>query len=116
MLCHRSCEIQEIVRKVAQEEADNPDPKLMSKIAKCTSELLARTRVMTYVWSKLNRSKKWSHIEKWLLLLDYRVKEGNKEILEDCKSHLCAIAIVEQQCSIKRHGEHISTLLTEIPI
>ncbi|KAK2707346.1 hypothetical protein QYM36_015135 [Artemia franciscana] len=111
---YKSCEIQEIVRKVAHEEADDPDPRLMSKIAKCTSEPLPRTHAMTYIWNKLTRSKKWSHIEKLLLLLEYLVKEGNKDILEDCTNHLDVIDIVGKQWSTKRHGKRISDLVAEL--
>ena len=107
-------EIVDIVRKVAHDEGDNLDPKLVSKVAKCTSEPRALSRVMTYVWNKLLRSNKWCHIKKLLLLLESLVKEENKEILEDCKSHFGAIAAVGKKWRKKKHGKHIVDLVAQL--
>ncbi|KAK2708317.1 hypothetical protein QYM36_014056 [Artemia franciscana] len=107
-------EIVDIVRKVAHDEGDNLDPKLVSKVAKCTSEPRALSRVMTYVWNKLLRSNKWCHIKKLLLLLESLVKEENKEILEDCKSHFGAIAAVGKKWRKKKHGKHIVDLVGQL--
>lgn len=83
--------------EVAVREATSNDPwgpanGLMAEIARMTYDMVSFTEIMQIIWKRLNdNGKKWRHVYKSLLLLDYLVRAGSENVVRACRENIYTI-------------------------
>ena len=69
------------IREATSNDPWGPSTTLMLEIADLTYNVLAYSEIMTMIWTRLHdQGKKWRHVYKSLVLLDYIVKSGSERV------------------------------------
>ncbi|XP_045691034.1 ENTH domain-containing protein 1 [Phyllostomus hastatus] len=73
------------VREATSNDPWGPSSSLMLAISDLTFNTISLSEIMNMLWQRLNdHGKNWRHVYKSLMLLDYLIKNGSKEVIQFC--------------------------------
>ncbi|KAM5336263.1 ENTH domain-containing protein 1 [Glossophaga mutica] len=73
------------VREATSNDPWAPSSSLMLAISDLTFNTISLSEIMNMLWQRLNdHGKNWRHVYKSLMLLDYLIKNGSKEVIQFC--------------------------------
>ncbi|KAF6118495.1 ENTH domain containing 1 [Phyllostomus discolor] len=73
------------VREATSNDPWGPSSSLMLAISDLTFNTISLSEIMNMLWQRLSdHGKNWRHVYKSLMLLDYLIKNGSKEVIQFC--------------------------------
>ncbi|XP_054438521.1 ENTH domain-containing protein 1 [Pteronotus mesoamericanus] len=94
------------VREATSNDPWGPSGSLMLAISDLTFNAISLSEIMNMLWQRLNdHGKNWRHVYKSLMLLDYLIKNGSKEVIEFCIKGFCNLKMLEDFQHIDEAGK-----------
>ncbi|EFO88299.1 hypothetical protein CRE_08526 [Caenorhabditis remanei] len=93
-------------REATSNDSWGPSKSIMCELAELTHSPMAFTRIMPIIWKRMNESgKKWRHVYKSLVLLEYLVKAGHDMVVEECTENLYLIDTLKDFQYIEKYQD-----------
>ncbi|KAL6059634.1 Epsin-3, clathrin recruitment and traffic between the Golgi and endosome, variant 2 [Balamuthia mandrillaris] len=106
--------IQVKVREATSNKKWGPTGAQMHELARASFHYQNFAIMMRMIWKRLNdHGKNWRHIYKSLLLLDYLVKNGSKQVINDARIHIPNIQTLTTYQLIDKHDRDVGQSVRE---
>lgn len=93
------------VREATSNDPWGPSSSLMLAISDLTFNTVSLSEIMNMLWQRMNdQGKNWRHVYKSLMLLDYLIKNGSKEVIQFCAEGFDDLYILEDFRHIDETG------------
>ena len=95
------------VREATSNDPWGPTTALMAEISELTLNVIAYVEIMNMIWKRLSdQGKKWRHVYKSLLLLDYLLKNGSEKVAQQCRENIINIQSLKDFRYVEEGKDH----------